>query len=98
VFGNCVACVRFSERSSSLRFESLIELEHSPMHMLDFPIAEHATLIEAAKWLCYRGLWLKDAGQPHTKEAAMAKYLAPKAAVDGAGPARAIPRPGVMEY
>src|SRR5947209_2258138 len=42
VFGNCVACVRFSERSSSLRFESLIELEHSPMHMLDFPIAGHA--------------------------------------------------------
>ncbi len=49
---------------------------------VSFPIAEHATLIEAAKWLCYRGLWLKDAGQPHTKEAAMAKYLAPKAAVD----------------
>ena len=49
---------------------------------VSFPIAEHATLIEAAKWLCYRGLWLKDAGLPHTKEAAMAKYLAPKAAVD----------------
>jgi len=49
---------------------------------VSFPLAEHASLLEAAKWLCYRGLWLKDAGQPHTKEAAMAKYLAPKAAVD----------------
>jgi transglutaminase-like putative cysteine protease len=42
VFGNCVACVRFVGRSTSLRFASLIELDHSPMHMLDFPIAEHA--------------------------------------------------------
>lgn len=49
---------------------------------VSFPLAEHASLLEAAKWLCYRGLWLKDAGLPHTKEAAMAKYLAPKAAVD----------------
>ncbi|HLZ73085.1 MAG TPA: acyl-CoA dehydrogenase family protein [Dehalococcoidia bacterium] len=49
---------------------------------VSFPIAEHAAHIEAAKWLCYRGLWLKDAGLPHTKEAAMAKYLAPKTAVD----------------
>ena len=47
-----------------------------------FPIAEHATLVEAAKWLCYRGLWLRDAGQPHTKEAAMVKFLAPKVSVE----------------
>jgi cyclohexanecarboxyl-CoA dehydrogenase len=49
---------------------------------VSFPIAEHATLIEAARWLCYRGLWLRDQGQPHTKEAAMAKWWAPKVAVD----------------
>jgi transglutaminase-like putative cysteine protease len=42
VFGNCVACARFEGRSTSLRFESLIELEHAPVHMLDFTIAEHA--------------------------------------------------------
>lgn len=42
VFGNCVACARFSARADHLRFESLIELEHSPMHMLDFRIADHA--------------------------------------------------------
>ncbi len=44
VFGNCVACVRFSGRSMSLRFESLIELEHRPVQMLDFAVAEHARL------------------------------------------------------
>lgn len=49
---------------------------------VSFPLAEHATLLEAARWLCYRGLALKDAGLPHTKEAAMAKYLAPKVSVE----------------
>jgi cyclohexanecarboxyl-CoA dehydrogenase len=49
---------------------------------VSFPIAEYASQLEAAKWLCYRGLWLRDAGLPHTKEAAMAKYLAPKVAVE----------------
>lgn len=49
---------------------------------ISFPIAEHATLLEAARWLCLRGLWLRDQGLPHTKEAAMAKWWAPKAAVD----------------
>ena len=49
---------------------------------VQFPIAEHATYIEAARWLCYRGLWLRDTEQPHTKEAAMAKWWAPKVAVD----------------
>lgn len=42
VFNNCVACVEFAGLSSSLRFESEIEVEHSTLHMLDFPIAEHA--------------------------------------------------------
>jgi cyclohexanecarboxyl-CoA dehydrogenase len=49
---------------------------------VSFPIAEHATLLEAVRWLCYRGLWLRDQGLPHTKEAAMAKWWAPKVAVD----------------
>jgi cyclohexanecarboxyl-CoA dehydrogenase len=49
---------------------------------VQFPIAEHATLIEAARWLCYRGLWLRDQGLPHTKEAAMVKWWAPKVSVD----------------
>ena len=42
VFGNCVACARFTGRHTSLRFESLIELEHDPVNILDFRIADHA--------------------------------------------------------
>jgi cyclohexanecarboxyl-CoA dehydrogenase len=44
---------------------------------VSFPIAEAATQIEAARWLCYRALWLADRGQPFTKEAAMVKAWAP---------------------
>jgi transglutaminase-like putative cysteine protease len=42
VFGNCVACVCFTGRARMLRFETLIELDHSPMQLLDFPLARHA--------------------------------------------------------
>jgi cyclohexanecarboxyl-CoA dehydrogenase len=49
---------------------------------VSFPIAEHATTIEAARWLCYRTLWLRDQGWPHSKEAAMVKWWGPKVAVD----------------
>jgi cyclohexanecarboxyl-CoA dehydrogenase len=49
---------------------------------VQFPIAEAHTMIEAARLLSYRCLWLKDEGLPHTKEAAMCKWWAPKLAVD----------------
>jgi cyclohexanecarboxyl-CoA dehydrogenase len=45
---------------------------------ISFSIAEAATLIEAARWLCYRGLWLIDKGLPHTKDAAMCKWWVPQ--------------------
>jgi cyclohexanecarboxyl-CoA dehydrogenase len=47
-----------------------------------FPLAEAETMVEATRQLCYRALALKDAGKPHTAEAAMCKWLAPKTAVD----------------
>ena len=49
---------------------------------VSFPVAEHATMLEGARWLCYRTLWLRDQGLPHAKEAAMVKWWGPKAAVD----------------
>ena len=49
---------------------------------VSFPIAEHLTFVEAASLLCYKTLWLRDQDLPHTKEAAMAKWWAPKVAVD----------------
>lgn len=49
---------------------------------VSFPLAEAETLVAAARQLCYHTLRLKDAGEPHTAEAAMCKWLAPKTAVD----------------
>jgi cyclohexanecarboxyl-CoA dehydrogenase len=47
-----------------------------------FPLAEAETLLTAARLLCHQTLWLKDAGQPHTAQAAMCKWFAPKTAYD----------------
>lgn len=48
---------------------------------ISFPLVEWLTRLEAARWLCYRALWLRDEGLPHTKEAAMCKWLCPEMAV-----------------
>ena len=40
------------------------------------------THVDAARWLCYRGLWLADHGQPYTKESAMARWGAPTLSVE----------------
>ena len=48
---------------------------------VSFQIAEHHTMVEAARLLCYRTLWLKDQGQPHTVESSMAKWFSVEASV-----------------
>lgn len=48
---------------------------------ISFPLTEWLTRLEAARWLCYRTLWLRDEGLPHTKEAAMCKWLCPEISV-----------------
>jgi cyclohexanecarboxyl-CoA dehydrogenase len=45
-------------------------------------IAEHISLVHAARLVAYETLTLADAGRPHTTEAAMAKLLGPRASVD----------------
>ena len=47
-----------------------------------FPLAEFESLIEASRRLCYRTLSLRDENRPHTAEAAMCKWLAPKTAFE----------------
>jgi len=42
VFGNCVAFARFAGRAQELRFESTIQLEHTPSHAPDFQMEEYA--------------------------------------------------------
>ena len=47
-----------------------------------FPLAEYQSMAAAVRQLCYHTLRLRDAGLPHTAEAAMCKWLGPKTAVD----------------
>ncbi len=47
---------------------------------VQFKLADIATELEAARWLTYRAASLRDAGQPFTKEAAMAKLKASRVA------------------
>lgn len=46
------------------------------------PLADFDTQVEAARLLCLQALWLKDKGLPHSAEAAMCKWWAPKLAYD----------------
>ncbi|MGH3413602.1 MAG: acyl-CoA dehydrogenase family protein [Marmoricola sp.] len=49
---------------------------------VSFPLAESATYLRGARHLCYEALWRKDRGLEHSTEAAMAKFWAPKLAVE----------------
>ena len=49
---------------------------------VSFPLAEGESNVAAVRQLCYHTLALRDAGQPHTKEAAMCKWMGPKTAFD----------------
>ncbi len=51
---------------------------------IQWKLANMATRIEAARFLVYNAARLKDAGQPHGKEAAMAKLFASETANDAA--------------
>src|SRR5699024_2791975 len=44
---------------------------------VSFPLAEHATNLEAARLICYSTLWHRTAGQRHTALAAMSKWFGP---------------------
>ena len=49
---------------------------------VSFPLAEGESQIAAVRQLCYHALALRDAGQPHTAEAAMCKWMGPRNAFD----------------
>jgi cyclohexanecarboxyl-CoA dehydrogenase len=49
---------------------------------VSFPLAEQATYLEAARWLCYRSLWAREVGEKHTHLAAMSKWWPPLIAKD----------------
>jgi len=45
---------------------------------ISFPLAEADTLLEAARLLCYKTLWMADRGIRHTKEGSMCKWWVPE--------------------
>jgi cyclohexanecarboxyl-CoA dehydrogenase len=47
-----------------------------------FPLVEGESMIAAVRQLSYHALALRDAGLPHTAEAAMVKWMGPKTAFD----------------
>lgn len=47
---------------------------------VSFPLAEHATHLEAARLLCYSALWHRTDGRKHTALAAMTKWYGPQQA------------------
>ncbi|MDP6102799.1 MAG: acyl-CoA dehydrogenase family protein [Dehalococcoidia bacterium] len=49
---------------------------------VSFKIAEAATMIDAARYLCYHTLAKKDRGERHNRESAMCKWLGPAIAVE----------------
>ncbi len=49
---------------------------------VSFPLAEGDSQIAAVRQLSYHALALRDAGLPHTAEAAMVKWMGPKTAFD----------------
>lgn len=49
-----------------------------------FPLVEHQTMLRGARLLALEALWRKDNGLEHSAEAGMAKWWAPKAAMDAA--------------
>jgi alkylation response protein AidB-like acyl-CoA dehydrogenase len=51
---------------------------------IQWKLADHATRIEAARWLTYRAAWMKDRGQRMTRESAMAKLFSSEIAVRAA--------------
>ena len=54
----------------------------SAFQSVSHPLADLDTQVSAARLLCLQALWLKDKGLPHSAEAAMCKWWAPKLAYD----------------
>lgn len=75
----CLAAARASLRETWAYLERCLAFGQvlADFQGLTFPLAEFETQVAAARMLCYPALSLKDAGRPHTHQAAMAKAWAP---------------------
>ena len=79
-----LACVGAAQQSldETIEYTKGREVFGRPLATFEgvaFQVAEHLTMLEAVRVLSYKCLWLKDEGKNHTSEAAMVKWLGPKA-------------------
>ena len=73
------ACLEESIRYSKERVQFRKPI--SAQQAIQWMIANMATDLQAARFLTYYAAYLKDQGQPYTKEASMAKLFAAEAAM-----------------
>jgi cyclohexanecarboxyl-CoA dehydrogenase len=82
-----LACVGAAQQSvdETVEYTKVRQAFDKPLarhEAVAFQIAEHQAFLHAARLLSYQVLALADAGEPHTAESAMCKWLAPKLAVE----------------
>jgi cyclohexanecarboxyl-CoA dehydrogenase len=77
-----IGCARVSidETAEYLRQRYVFSSPLSRFEGASFPLAEHATQLEAARLLCYSTLWHRTVGRRHTALAAMTKWYGPRQA------------------
>lgn len=80
--GIATACLEESVKYAKERRQFGVAI--GSFEAIQWKLAEMATDIDAARLLVLRAARLRDAGQPHTKEAAMAKLFAARVANDAA--------------
>jgi cyclohexanecarboxyl-CoA dehydrogenase len=80
----CVGCAQASldEAWEYTKTRTAFDAPIAQYQGVTFPLVEGETLIAGVRQLSYHALALRDAGQPHTAEAAMVKWLGPKTAFD----------------
>lgn len=80
----CIGAAQASvdEASEYARKREVMGHPISKFQSVSFPLAEAQTLLEAARLLCYKTLWLADRGQRHSVEGAMCKWWAPEVCFD----------------
>jgi cyclohexanecarboxyl-CoA dehydrogenase len=80
----CVGCAQASldEAWEYTKTRTAFDAPIAQYQGVTFPLVEGESLLAAVRQLSYHALALRDAGQPHTAEAAMVKWLGPKTAFD----------------
>ena len=76
--GCAQACV--DETANYLKQRQVFGSPLASFEGASFPLAEHATRLQAARLLCYSALWHRAEGRPHTALAAMCKWFGPEQA------------------